>query len=62
MTGDQSKLLKAGTRVYFNGNNADRGIITANFASYVTINWEDGHQSFTGHRNMQRVELSVAKR
>jgi hypothetical protein len=28
----------------------------------VTIRWEDGHRSLTGHKNMQRVELVLKKR
>jgi len=57
MTSEQSKQLKVGTRVYFNGVKADRGTVTANQARYVTIKWDDGHESFTGHNEMQRVEL-----
>jgi hypothetical protein len=56
MTGDESRQLKVGTRVYFNGDQADRGMVTANQARYVTIKWDDGHESFTGHNEMQRVE------
>jgi hypothetical protein len=62
MTADQSKLLKIGTRVCFNGDQADRGTVTATNVGYVTIKWEDGHQSYTGHGDMKRVELLAAKR
>jgi hypothetical protein len=57
MTPDQSKKLKVGDRVSFNGDKADVGTVTANETRYVTIKWNDGHKSFTGHRHMQRVEL-----
>jgi hypothetical protein len=56
MTSEQSKQLKVGTLVCFNGEKADRGKITAIQSRYVTIKWDDGHKSFTGHNNMQRIE------
>jgi hypothetical protein len=62
MTPNQSKQLKIGTRVCFNGDQTDRGKITAIEARYVTIKWDDGHQSFSGHDAMDRVELLAAKR
>jgi hypothetical protein len=62
MTSDQSGKLKVGTRVCFNGDQADRGTVTANHLRYVTIKWKDGHQSYTGHDEMKRVELLTAKR
>ena len=62
MTTEQSKNLKIGTRVCFNGDQADRGTVTANLARYVTVKWEDGHRSYTGHKDMKRVELLAAKR
>jgi hypothetical protein len=57
MTPDESKQLKVDTRVCFNGDQTDCGKVTAVQSRYVTIKWEDGHQSFTGHSEMQRVEL-----
>jgi hypothetical protein len=62
MTTEQSKQLKVGTRVTFNGDRADRGTVTAVEARYVTIKWDDGHESLTGHRHMTRVELVSSKR
>jgi hypothetical protein len=60
MTSDQSKKLKVGTCVCFNGNQADRGTVAAIQARYVTIKW-DGHKSFSGHNEMKRVEILTAK-
>jgi hypothetical protein len=57
MTSEQSRKLKPGTRVCYNGDPADLGTVIATEIRYVTIRWEDGHRSFTGHKNMQRVEL-----
>jgi hypothetical protein len=62
MTPEQSKQLKVGTRVYFNGDTTDSGEVTATNARYITIKWEDGHRSFTGHGDMKRVELLAAKK
>jgi hypothetical protein len=62
MTTDQSKNLKVGARVCFNSNQADSGTVTATHARYLTIKWDDGHQSYTGHNDMKRVELLAAKR
>jgi hypothetical protein len=57
MTPYESRKLKTGTRVCYNGDPADLGTVTATETRYVTIKWDDGHRSFTGHKNMQRVEL-----
>jgi hypothetical protein len=61
MTPEQSKKLQVGTRVCFNGKQTDRGKVTAIETRYVTIAWNDGHKSFTGHRDMDRVQLLDAK-
>jgi hypothetical protein len=62
MTPDESHKLKPGTRVCYNGEPADVGTVTATNANYVTIKWNDRHESFTGHREMQRIELVLKKR
>jgi hypothetical protein len=61
MTRDESSKLKPGARVCFNDNPADCGTVSANQKWYVTIKWDDGHQSFSGHNDMNRVELAAAK-
>jgi hypothetical protein len=58
MTPDQSRKLKPGTRVSFDGDPADLGTVTATELRYVTIRWDDSHRSLTGHTSMQRVELA----
>ena len=57
MTPEQSKKLKAGDHVCFNGDASDVGTVIATETRYVTIRWQDGHRSLTGHTSMQRVEL-----
>jgi hypothetical protein len=57
MTPEQSKKLKVGNRICFNGDPADSGKVISIGARYVTIKWDDGHKSFTGHGDMKRIEL-----
>jgi hypothetical protein len=62
MTPDQSKQLKVGTRVCFNGDQMDYGTVTAVHLRYVIIKWKDGHQSHSSHNDMSRVSLLAAKK
>jgi hypothetical protein len=59
MTPDESRKLKLGARVCFNGDPADVGTVAAIETRYVTICWSDGHRSFTAHKDMKRVELAA---
>jgi hypothetical protein len=61
MTPEQSKQLQVGSRVCFNGDPADSGKVTAIQARYVTIKWDDGHRSLTGHNATDRVEVEPPK-
>jgi hypothetical protein len=56
-----SLLLKIGARVSFNGYDTDRGTVKATNGKYITVAWDDGHVSYTGHSNMKRVELASLK-
>jgi hypothetical protein len=60
MTPDQSRKLKPGARVCWNGERADSGIVKATNARYVTVKWDDGHESYTGHYDMKRIDLVKA--
>lgn len=62
MTPDQSKQLKVGNRVCFNGEQTDCGTVTAVDLRYVIIKWEDGHQSHSSHNDMSRVSILAAKK
>jgi hypothetical protein len=62
MTSEQSRQLKVGARVCFDGDKADRGTVTATEARYVTIKWDDGHKSLTGHNEMRRVERVLTRK
>jgi hypothetical protein len=61
MTSEQSKKLKVGTLICFNGDQTVRGTVTAIHANYVTIKWDERHRSLSGHNDMKRVELASAK-
>lgn len=61
MTARQSQKLKVGIRVCWNGETTDCGTVSATYLRYVTIEWDDGHVSHSGHSGMQRVELAAAK-
>ncbi len=62
MTGEQSRQLKVGARVCWNANKNDKGTVTAINTIYVTIKWDDGHQSSSGHNDMKRVERVVTRK
>ena len=62
MTGEQSRQLKVGDRVCFDGDQSDCGTVTANQARYLTIKWDDGHQSLWGHNDMKRVERVLSRK
>jgi hypothetical protein len=57
MTGEQSRALKVGDRVCFNGEQADSGTVTAIEHRFVIIKWRDGHKSYTAHGDMKRIDL-----
>jgi hypothetical protein len=61
MIPEQSQTLKIGDRVCFNGDPEDSGKVTAVYGTYVTIAWDDKHESLTGHTHMERVELVPKK-
>jgi hypothetical protein len=58
MNAEQSEKLKIGDLVRFDGFQSDLGTVKANSTRYVTIKWRDGHDSFSGHCDMQRVSLA----
>jgi hypothetical protein len=62
MTPAQSQQLKVGSSVCFDGDRTDCGKVTAVYSTYVIIKWDDGHQSYSGHNDMKRVELLAAKK
>jgi hypothetical protein len=52
MTPEQSKQLKVGTRVCFDGDPADSGKVISIEARYVTIKWGDGPKALRATRHI----------
>ncbi len=61
MTVDESKALKNGTRVYWQGDAADSGIITETSWDAVTIAWNDGQVARVHHGDMREIQLNPTK-
>ncbi len=56
MTVNESKALKKGTRVYWQGNADDSGIITGTSWDAVTIAWNDGKVARVHHGDMREIQ------
>ena len=55
MTPEQSRNLNVGQRVFWQGDDQDRGSIVARDWSGVTIRWDNGKSTFYHHNDMQSV-------
>ena len=55
MTAAESKDLKNGNRVCWQGNAADRGTITQTSWDAVTITWDNGHVAIVHHGDMREI-------
>ena len=61
MTAAESKGLKIGSRVYWRGDAADRGIITEMSWDAVTIAWDNGRVAKVHHGDMREIQRAPAK-
>ena len=61
MTVTESKGLKKGARVYWQGDPADSGVITDTNWSAVTIAWNNGHVSSVHHGDMREIHQAPTK-
>jgi hypothetical protein len=61
MTITESKALKNGARVYWRGDAADSGIVTATSWDAVTITWDDGKVANVHHGDMREIERAPRK-
>jgi hypothetical protein len=61
VTGDQSRLLKAGDRVCWGTTTTDQGTVIATSWSEVTISWDDGETNSVSHNDMAKVERVPVK-
>jgi hypothetical protein len=58
VTGEQSRLLKMGDRVCWENSAIDRGTVTENRWSGISILWDNGHRSSARHNDMARVNYT----
>lgn len=61
MTADESKGLQRGSRVYWRGDSADRGIITEMRWDAVTIAWDNGQVATVHHGDMREIQRAPVK-
>jgi hypothetical protein len=56
MTVTESKNLKKGTRVYWQGDAADSGTITETSWDAVAITWDNGKMATVHHGDMREIQ------
>ena len=56
MTGDESRQLKVGDRVQWQGDVKNQGTIRGTSWSGVTIDWDDGDSNSVSHNDMGQVD------
>jgi hypothetical protein len=61
MTGNQSRLLKAGDRVCWGTTTTDQGTVIGTAWSGVVIAWDDGDTNSVGHNDMAKIERVPVK-
>ena len=61
VTPEQSRNLKVGQRVSWQGDDADRGIIVERDWSGVKIKWDNGKSSFYHHNDMREIVAAPLK-
>jgi hypothetical protein len=55
MTGDESRKLKKGDRVHWQGDLKNQGIVRGTSWSGVTIDWDDGDSTSFSHNDMKPI-------
>jgi hypothetical protein len=61
MTVTESKSLKKGARVYWQGDAGDSGIVTETSWDAVTIAWENGKLARVHHGDMREIQQTPTK-
>jgi hypothetical protein len=61
MTVTESKGLKKGDRVYWQGDAADNGIVTETSWDAVTIAWSNGKVASVHHGDMREIQRAPIK-
>jgi hypothetical protein len=55
MTGDESRKLKSGDRIFWRDDLKNQGTVRGTSWSGVTIDWEDGESTSVSHNDMAQV-------
>jgi hypothetical protein len=55
MTGEESRKLKSGDRVYWQDDVKNQGTVRGTSWSGVTIDWDDGESTSVSHNDMAQV-------
>jgi hypothetical protein len=61
MTGDQSRQIQVGDRVWWNADNNDQGTVTEKNWAGVTIKWDNRSEQAILHNDMAQVERVPTK-
>jgi hypothetical protein len=61
MTNAESKALKKGSHVYWQGDAADRGCVTETSWDAVTIAWDNGKVARVHHGDMREIRQTPIK-
>jgi hypothetical protein len=61
MTGDESRLLRAGDRVCWNADILDQGSVTEKNWAGVTIQWDNRSEQAILHNDMREVTVVLVK-
>jgi hypothetical protein len=61
MTGEQSRRLKVGNKVYWQKDQADRGTISETNWAGVTVRWDDRGDQTIQHNDMASLERATGK-
>ena len=55
MTGEESRKLKSGDRVFWRDDLKNQGTVSGTSWSGVTIDWDDGKSTSVSHNDMAQV-------
>jgi hypothetical protein len=58
MTGDQSRTLNVGDRVFWDEDRTDQGVVTEKNWAGVVIKWDKRDQQSILHNDMTRISLA----
>jgi hypothetical protein len=61
MTNAESKALKKGSHVYWQGDAGDRGRITETSWDAVTIAWDNGQVARVHHGDMREIQRAPVR-